>query len=147
MERRHRTPGRKNYDRKKMARTKAPSPLDAAFRKRLRQLNPYQKGIADRIGRSQSWLNKYLNGAGKATIDDVIRLVAVVVLGVDGTPSLSAEQRKLLRDWEGLPSEGRRAVKGVLAIWSKRRREQRSKSSARAEQKNHGTTGRSPGTR
>jgi transcriptional regulator with XRE-family HTH domain len=147
MERQPQARARARYNRKKMPRTKVPHPLDAALRKHVRDLNPYQNGIAERIGRSQSWLNKYLNGAGKATIDDVIRLVAVVVLGVDGTPSLTAEQRKLLRDWEGLPSEGRRAVKSVLAIWNMRRREQHSKSSARAEQKNHGTTGRSPGTR
>jgi transcriptional regulator with XRE-family HTH domain len=121
-------------------------PLDALLRERLRALNPNQKEIAKRLGRSQGWLNKYLNGTGKATIDDVIRLVASVMLDVD-TPRLTAEQRKLLREFDSLPPAGRKRVKDFVEFWSAHHRGQRSKSTARSGQKNHGTAGRSPGTR
>jgi len=121
-------------------------PIDAAFRERLRALKPHRKELAKRIGRSQGWLNKYINGAGKATIDDVIRLAAIVLLGVD-SPPMTAEQRRLLRDWDSLPPAGRRHVKQTLAVWRAGRLEQRAKSSARSEQKTPGTSGKSPGTR
>jgi len=124
---------------------KATHPIDAALRERLRALIKDQKLIAKRIDRSQGWLNKYINGAGKATIDDAVRLAAIVLLGLDNP--LTGEQRKLLRDWESLSADGRKQVKKFLALWRERRPAPRSKSSARADQKTPGTSGRSPGTR
>jgi len=133
------------YDRRQMD-TPVTHPLDAALRKHLRALKPNQKELAKRIGRSQGWMNKYLNGVGKATLDDIIRLVAILVLRVE-SPPLTVEQRRLLRDWETLSPSARKHVKALVAAWSGRRPEPRSKPPARSEQKNHGTAGKAPGTR
>jgi len=134
------------YDRKRMPITPAIHPIDAALRERLRALKPNQKDLAKRIGRSQGWLNKFMNGAGKATLDDMIRLTAIVVLGVDNPP-LTAAQRKFLSAWDALPLKGRRAVWQYLVVWRAGHLQLKSKSSVRAEQKTPGTSGRSPGTR
>jgi transcriptional regulator with XRE-family HTH domain len=132
------------YDRRQMPAAK--HPLDTAIRNYLRTLDLNQTELAERIGRSTGWLNKYVNGTGKATIDDLIRIASAVLLNIE-PPALNAAQRKLLRDWEALPPVARKQVKNFLAFWVERRHEPRSKSSARPEHKNHGTAGKLPGTR
>ena len=81
-------------------------PIDEEIRERLRRLNPNQVEFAKRIGRSQGWLNKFMNGAGHATIDDVIRITAAVI-GADAAP-LTELERRLLRSFRGIPNQGRR---------------------------------------
>lgn len=137
---------RKNrrYDRGQMPPIR--TPIDAMLRIALRNLKPDQKAVAKRIGRSQGWLNKYLDGRGKATIDDVIRLVAVVMLDVDASPPLTRDQRKLLRLWAASSPSDRKAAMTVL----KRMlipREPRSGSTGRGGQNSPKTTGTGPGTR
>ena len=84
--------------------------IDATFRKYLRDLNPNQKALAERIGRSPSWVNKYLNGAGKATIDDVLRLVAIALLEFEPPPRLTPEQHTLVQRFASMPAASRKAV-------------------------------------
>ncbi len=79
-------------------------PLDAALRERLKTDTPdTQANFAKAIGRSPGWLNKYMHGAGNATIDDVIRIVALLI-GVETRP-LSAIERKLLRACQAFEDE------------------------------------------
>jgi hypothetical protein len=120
------------YDRGRMSRSSGTvGILDTFLRARLRESITNQKEVAKRIGRSQGWLNKYINGSGKATIDDVIRLVAIVLLGVD--ERLTREQRKLLRDWESVAPEHRKAAKQFFALWRERRPAPRPRPSGRGE--------------
>src|SRR4029077_3142004 len=86
------------YDRKRMA---AQHPIDAEIRERLRKIAPHQVELAKRLGRSPGWVNKYINGAGHATIDDVIRIAAVLI-GVDAL-HLTETELRLLRGWRRLP--------------------------------------------
>src|SRR5262245_17803502 len=103
---------RPRYNRQRMT----PVKLDPLFRARLRAMITNQKDIARRIGRTQTWLNKYINGAGKATIDDVVLLTALVVLGAEAPPPLTAEQRKLLRVWDALAPRARAHVKAYMRL-------------------------------
>ena len=94
---------------------KLDQPLEAALREFLRNHKPNQKQLAVRIGRSQGWMNKYLKGQGKATMDDVVRLLAIVVLGVEAPP-LPAAKRRLLETWDVLSPSERRQLKGWLSL-------------------------------
>lgn len=79
-------------------------PLDAALRERLKTDTPdTQAKFAKAIGRSAGWLNKYMHGAGNATIDDVIRIVALLI-GVETRP-LSELERQLLKACQGFQDE------------------------------------------
>lgn len=72
-------------------------PLDAALRERLKAAGPKQQEFGKAIGRSAGWVNKYMHGAGNATIDDVVRIVALLI-GVEVQP-LTAIERRLLKAW------------------------------------------------
>jgi plasmid maintenance system antidote protein VapI len=76
-------------------------PLDTALRAHLRTDDTHQQELAKRIGRQPAWLNKYIHGAGHATIDDVIKILAVLV-GIDA-PRLTDKERQVLRWWRRLP--------------------------------------------
>ena len=71
-------------------------PLDAALRARLKVADVHQSQFAKAIGRSPSWLNKYMNGAGNATLDDVVRMVALLI-GVDLGNTAQTDRIALLR--------------------------------------------------
>jgi transcriptional regulator with XRE-family HTH domain len=79
---------------------KKKNPIDVAIRARLRALDLPQKELADAVGRSKSWVSKYLSGAGNATIDELIRILAIA----DGVHGLSAWERRLLKAWKRLPA-------------------------------------------
>jgi transcriptional regulator with XRE-family HTH domain len=90
----------------------AANPIDKEIRERLRKLvsvntpataRLLQIQLAKRIGRSPAWLNKYVNGVGHATVDDVIRLVAIVI-GVDAI-QLTPDEQRVLRAWRRVPLE------------------------------------------
>ncbi len=121
-------------------------PLDAALRAFLRAYKPNQKQLAKRIGRSQGWMNKYLQGRGKATLDDVVRLLAIVALGVEAAP-LSAAKRRLLEGWDQCSPSERRQLKTFLAVVLKDHDAPPSQSAAPSPQKNHGTSGKASGRR
>ena len=114
--------------------------LDTELRTRLRALDPKQNELAKRIGRKPAWLNKYIHGAGHATIDDVIRIVAVLI-GVDA-PRLSDEERTLLRRWRRLKdADAQRDVLRYLTHVAGRRKG----SSAPASQRRRGVNHKGPG--
>jgi transcriptional regulator with XRE-family HTH domain len=116
-------------------------PIDLEIRDRLRQLKPRQIELAKQIGRSPAWVNKYLNGAGHATIDDVIRIIAIVI-GVDPARLTDAE-RRLLRAWRRLPADKQQDVVDWVQTLGKRQR-RATRSTARSGQTTRGTTYKGP---
>jgi transcriptional regulator with XRE-family HTH domain len=80
-------------------------PIDQAVRSKLRELAPNQVALASAIGRSQGWLNKYMQGDGTATIDDLVR-IACAFIGVNVQP-LSELERRLLKAFRGIPEDRR----------------------------------------
>lgn len=92
----------------------AAHPIDLEIRDRLRKLVSVSSSatatrlrqieLAKRIGRSPAWLNKYVNGAGHATIDDVIRIVAIVI-GIDAPRRLTDDEQRVIRAWRRVPAE------------------------------------------
>jgi hypothetical protein len=117
-------------------------PLDTALRAHLRTDDTHQQELAKRIGRQPAWLNKYIHGAGHATIDDVIKILAVLV-GIDA-PRLTDKERQVLRWWRRLPdADAQQDVLLYLGAVVRRRRG----SSARAERKPRGANHKGPGTR
>lgn len=102
-------------------------PLDAALRARLRQAGLNQVDTARAIGRKQSWLNKYMHGAGNATVDDVVRLVALLI-GVEAQ-QLTEPERRLLRAWRQIAMERRDDAVIVLENVAKGYRPPRSQES------------------
>jgi transcriptional regulator with XRE-family HTH domain len=75
-------------------------PIDEEIRGKLRALGPHQTALARQIGRSTSWLNKYMNGAGTATIDDVVRIAAALI-GFQ-SEALTDAERRLLKAYRGM---------------------------------------------
>jgi transcriptional regulator with XRE-family HTH domain len=127
------------YDRKRMA---AQHPIDSEIRERLRKLAPKQIELAQRLGRSQGWLNKYINGAGHATIDDVIRIGAILI-GVEALRLTEKEQR-LLRAWRRLTADRQQDVVELVEVYAGRRR---SRSGARVGGTARATNSKEPDTR
>jgi transcriptional regulator with XRE-family HTH domain len=117
-------------------------PVDTEIRERLRKLAPRQVELAKRLGRSQGWVNKYINGAGHATIDDVIRIAAILI-GVDAIQLTEAEHR-LLRAWRRLPVQRQEDVIDLVEAYAKRRRP---RSTARAGGTARAPNNKEPGTR
>lgn len=70
-------------------------PLDKELRARVKAARAVQINFAETIGRKGPWLNKYMNGGGSATVDDVIRMVALLI-GLEGH-EISATERRLLK--------------------------------------------------
>lgn len=81
-------------------------PLDASLRERLKASRVNQADFAGKIGRSTGWLNKYMHGAGNATIDDAVRIAALLI-GIETAP-LSVDERQLLKAYRGIAEESRR---------------------------------------
>jgi transcriptional regulator with XRE-family HTH domain len=119
-------------------------PIDEEIRERLRQLKPRQNDLAKQIGRSPAWVNKYLNGAGHATIDDLIRIIAIVI-GVDPSRLTDAE-RQLLRAWRRIPAEKQQDVVDFVRALGRRRRPRRAtQSDARSGQTTRAANSKGPG--
>lgn len=87
-------------------------PIDALVRQRLHDAEIHQTAFAKAIGRKPSWLNKYMNGAGDATIDDVIRMLALLI-GIETEP-LTALERRLVKTLRKIHPERQ---EDAVAIW------------------------------
>jgi len=74
-------------------------PIDAAIRERLRTLDLKQREVAKAVGRTPAWVSKYLSGKGHATVDELIRIIAIA-LDVEGMSDL---ERRLWKAWKRLP--------------------------------------------
>jgi transcriptional regulator with XRE-family HTH domain len=91
-------------------------PIDATIRERLRGLNLKQKDLAAAIGRSPGWVSKYLSGVGHATIDDLIRIVAVV----QEFQVLSEHERRLLKACRRIPADSQDDAVTFFEDWARR---------------------------
>jgi len=91
-------------------------PIDRAVRAHLRKLDLHQKETALAIGRSPGWVSKFLSGTGHATIDDLIRILALA-LGVHG---LSKMERRLLKAWRRLPAPSQADAVKWFEDWVRR---------------------------
>lgn len=87
-------------------------PIDAGLRERLKTAKVNQADFARALGRSQGWLNKYMHGAGNATIDDVVRMLALLI-GVEVQP-LSALERRLLKAFRSIEEGVREDAAAVM---------------------------------
>lgn len=98
-------------------------PLDAGIRKRLLAavdagLN--QSALARAIGRSAGWLNKYIYGAGHATIDDLLamaRFFKMSLLEFIGLPpgsEFTADERDVIDRFRALSPKARESIKAIL---------------------------------
>lgn len=75
-------------------------PIDAEIRAWLKSHIDNESQLSVAAGHSTSWLHKYINGQGHATIDDLVR-IAALLLGVN-LPALSETERRLLEACRGL---------------------------------------------
>lgn len=80
-------------------------PIDEEIRARLRAADLNQVMFSAAIGRSQGWLSRYISGEGKATIDDVVRIAALLI-GIGEQP-LSDTERRLVKAVRKLEEEDR----------------------------------------
>lgn len=96
-------------------------PIDGAIRAWLER--HVEKGTASAlsvaVGHSTSWLHKYINGAGHATIDDLVRL-AGLLHGLN-MPAITGAQRALLTACQGLDESDLQDVIDYVALRAKRR--------------------------
>ncbi len=69
--------------------------IDAEIRAWLKRHVDNESELSKAIGRSGSWLHKYVNGAGNATIDDLVRLGGLL-MGLN-LPRLTATEQKALK--------------------------------------------------
>jgi hypothetical protein len=109
----------------------AANPIDKDIRERLKKLvtasgsattaRVLQIEIAKRIGRSPAWVNKYVNGVGHATVDDAIRILAIVI-GIDAV-RLTVDEHRALRAWRRVPVE--KQEDGLFFLQGLRRRSRR----------------------
>lgn len=101
----------------------AATTLDAAIRRRLLaevEAGLNQSKLAKAVGRSPGWVNKYIYGAGNATIDDIVsmaRFFKMSLLEFVGLPpgsEFTAEERDVIDRWRRLSPRGRDHVRGLL---------------------------------
>lgn len=75
-------------------------PIDARIRAFLKTYVENHAELSVAVGHSTSWLHKYVNGQGHATIDDLVRIGGMLI-GVN-LPVLSETEQKLLKACRGL---------------------------------------------
>lgn len=84
-------------------------------------------------GHSSSWLHKWINGDGHATIDDLVR-IAGLLFGLN-LPALTETEQKLLKAVRVLEEADRQDVLAYVELRARRtRREQSTGSSGPTEQ-------------
>lgn len=72
-----------------------PNPIDAHIRAFLKTHVANHSELSVAVGHSTSWLHKYVNGQGHATLDDLVR-IAGLLMGLN-LPALSETEQKLLK--------------------------------------------------
>lgn len=75
-------------------------PIDAEIRAWLKKIVPNKSAISLALGHGNSWLHKYVNGDGHATLDDLVR-IAGLVIGLN-LPVITETERRLLKACQGL---------------------------------------------
>lgn len=122
------------------------APIDAALRARLKAAKPNQEQFGKAIGRSKGWVNKYMNGAGNATIDDAVRIAALLI-GVETEP-LSEWDRRALKVLRAAPKDRREDLVAVMETAARGyRRGQHPESNEPADGTPQATKSRARGTR
>lgn len=82
-----------------------------------------QVEAARRAGLKQPWLNRYINGEGEATIDEVVRLLAVVA-GADLPDAIDEFANRLLQAWKQIPKERQEAAVKFFEFYAREQAEQ-----------------------
>lgn len=93
-------------------------PIDEAIRAWLERHVENQRALSVAAGHSTSWLHKYINGAGHATIDDLVRL-AGLLFGLN-LPAITETERKLLRAVQPLELSDQQDVLAYAELRAKR---------------------------
>lgn len=108
--------------------------VDTRIRTMLKAAKFSQSDLARALRRSQGWVNKYINGVGTATIDDVLGIAAFFgltlaqLIRVDTLPirlphaDLSETERRLLRLWQRLRPDQHDDAFAVLGQMAKNAR-------------------------
>lgn len=124
----------------------ADHPIDAEIRAWLKAHVDNQSALSRAIGHSTSWLHKYVNGDGHATIDDLVRL-AGLLMGLN-LPTLTETERRLLKACSGLDEGDRQDVIAYAEHRARLARRGPSKeSSAPAAHTPHAKASKARGTR
>lgn len=121
-------------------------PIDAQIRAFLKTHVANHSELSVAVGHSASWLHKYVNGQGHATIDDLVR-IAGLLMGLN-LPALSETEQKLLKSCRAL--EGPDVLDVVAYAEHRKRLAQRGasrESSAPAAQTPPATTRKAHGKR
>ena len=106
-------------------------PIEQEIRRFLREHVANQSEVSTAIGRSSSWLHKFVNGSGNATIDDLVR-VAAVLFGLN-LPALTEREQTLLRRFRAIDPERQDDVLAVVeAVGKNSRRAMQPESAAPA---------------
>lgn len=122
--------------------------VDQRIRAKLREAGFSQSDLARALGRSQGWVNKYMNGVGTATIDDIIgiatffHMTLLQFIGADALPvrmsmpDLSDVERRLVRGFRRIADQKVQwqALDIVLGLSRPSRREASRRSSQRTTQ-------------
>lgn len=112
------------------------NPIDKGLREYLRRTEINQAEFAPRIGRKQPWLNKYMHGGGKATIDDVIRIVAALI-GTESKP-MTKDEQQLVKSFRHLRTDEDRAdLLEYAQLRARRARHAKSKESSAPAARTH----------
>lgn len=93
------------------------NPLDNELRERLKRSPLKQTDVAKAIGRRQPWLNRWMHGSGHATVDDVVRILALLI-GIE-RPPISDVERRVLKALQSVPEDVREDVASVMEAVAK----------------------------
>jgi hypothetical protein len=92
-------------------------PIDAEIRAWLAEHVENESKLSLAVGHSKTWLHKYINGSGHATVDDLVR-IAALLLGLN-MPALNDSAQKMLKSFQALSADDQ---KDVIAYAEHRKR-------------------------
>lgn len=115
-------------------------PIDREIRAWLKIHAGNKSELSVKVGHSKSWLHKYTNGAGHATIDDLVRLAALLT-GLN-LPVLTEADRKLLKAIQGMNDSEKLDVVAYAEHRGRLAHRGRLKESSEPEERNHPLTTR-----
>lgn len=121
------------------------NPIDAEIRAWLGKHVENQSALSMAVGHSKSWLHKYVNGSGHATVDDLVR-IAGLLMGLN-LPALTETEQKALKAFRGLGEADQRDVIAYAEHRGKlSQRAPSPESSARVGRSPRGRAGKARGT-